>query len=203
MADRKSYGVWGDVWILEVHFYPHATRAGVEPVEVTRFTDEQNSAFYRSHAFHFDRPPSREDFIGLCAKYLPWTHGWELLEVLKNPDSPWPMVTSTQKADDSNIVDHDGLQVGRLYVRRHTVYAADGYDRAGIAIPHEVTTRVLNLVPKDRRIDASYLILQNGNRIQEKISKVAPNKRMVEMELRELLSAHGFIGKGSRKRSTK
>jgi len=183
------------MFTLTVHYYPEAAEAGVKPIEVCEYPEEHEPSHYRSHTFHFDKPPSRQDFLDMCYRFLPWTHVWEdnLLSLIKENVCGWPMLDCGQKAARQDVVDREGVKVGHLEVVRDYLVSAEGYDRNAIVIPHDDEEAVLNRIPKDRRTEADVALMDAENLVQERISLLEGQEVNIKAILREVLVQHGFL----------
>jgi hypothetical protein len=118
-----------DIWRLEVHFWPLALIANEEPYEVCGWIPKQQVGAYRAYAFLFDHPPSKEDFLAVCA-VLPWTAVWEdtLLPLLDLKENPWPQVAWVCKAAHTDLT-KEGRQIGRIEIDRQRIYQNETHPR--------------------------------------------------------------------------
>lgn len=184
-----------DCFKLTIHYYPNAALAGVHPFEPGGYPMDENPAYYRSHTFHFAKPPSRKDFLAMCRQCLPWTHVWEnsLLPLVDKNICEWPMLTFGRKRAETSIVDENGLKVGHMEVWRFDLVTAEGYDRSQINIDNNEIMSLVNRVAKDRRVDAEAVLLRNKHRIMERISLMDPDKVDTKDILRETLVKAGFL----------
>lgn len=138
-----------EVYRLTIKYWPQAVEAGVRPIEVLRFfgLDAPNPAYYTADHFIFKKPPSREDFLGVC-KTLYWTYGWEQTLFPLIESNPWPILDFMHKAADSKLLDEQGRHIGTIEVDREYVYDAQSYDRAVT-----ITCDVKDALTKDYRGD--------------------------------------------------
>lgn len=116
---------------------------------------------HRETVFHFQHPPSREDFIALTKK-LPWTSVWDdtFLPVVAEHD--WPMIDFAHKA--ASVFLPDG---GSLQVRKVSIYVNEKYTAPLVSI--DARDAVVRHLPADKRDDAHKVLRERENRIQERI----------------------------------
>ena len=186
---------YSEFWTLTVHYYPEAAKAGVRPIDKQWFSGEHEPCHYRSRSFHFNKPPSRRDFLTMVQMTYWAYHAWkdDLLPLIESGKADWPMVDYGHKAARANIIDADGLTVGELHVDRDYQYVAEGYDRIGIFVNCDDRNAVMNRIPKERRDNAYIATLDAGNRIQERISLADPSKVDVRKLIRDELTRAGFF----------
>ncbi len=161
-----------EFWTLTVHYYPKAAQAGVRPIDKQWYSGETEPCHYRSHKFHFSKPPSRADFL-VMVRGIPWAyHAWEkdLLPLIEGDTFGWPMVNISQKSADGDVIDASGLKVGHLDVDRNDCHDAKGYDRLAVVVYHTDADDVIKRLPKERRCDARKVIARAENRIMERIN---------------------------------
>ncbi len=203
------------IWRLTVHWYPHATAAGVQPVNLDGAACDRCSlaegkihrdAFYCSHEFQFVNPPSREDFV-LIVRSLPWAdHSWgnTLIPLIEAKTSQWPMIDYGHKASWADVFDSDGRKVGHLEVRREAVHQNQPYHTAFVTVDavNHATWRL-----GDKREAAKVAIWKNENWIQERTTDLARQEHempesFLGQVVREFLIKAGFVkAKPSRKRA--
>ncbi len=130
MPPKKEAGVErADCWNLVVHYYPRAALNDVKPTVILNFgqkyEEKDNPAYYQPHIFHFLNPPTKEEFLAVCAK-LPWTHIWDTtLLVLIRKTKKWPKIRVGFKSARIVLKTKDG-QVGELVIERITVWKNSG-----------------------------------------------------------------------------
>ena len=203
-----------EVWTLTIHWYPRAAEAGVTPCPSTFATiarefgqtGDVGPAYYNPHEFIFSAPPSREDLLALI-DCVPWMQAsfknaepslYRLMQDRRQ--NQVPVISVGYKAGDSPII-CDGREVGRIEVRRDTLYQNPGR-RTPLLTTSEATrfiTRRIRNVERQRK--ALALLETHKHRINEAIMDVAVRERVpAECEwtmlqgLADVLVEHGVIG---------
>lgn len=114
-----------DCWDLVVHYYPRAALNDVKPVVILNFSqayeEKDNPAYYTPHTFHFLNPPTKEEFLAVCAE-LPWTHVWDTcLLVLIRKSKKWPKIRVGFKRNSITLKTKHG-EVATIMIERTTVW---------------------------------------------------------------------------------
>lgn len=184
-----------EFWTLTVHYYPEAVKAGVRPIDKQWFSGEHEPCHYRSHSFHFNKPPSRKDFLRMVQRIYWAHHAWkdDLLPLIESGKADWPIVDYGHKAAQADIRDAEGKRVGHLKVDSEVMYDAEGYDRVATFILYDDEEAVINRVPKERRSDARIALMYAENRIQEAASLMDPDKVDFRKLIRAELTRAGFF----------
>ena len=126
----------------------------------------KNRADSFDYVFHFNKPPSREDFLKVCDG-IPWTSAWDFVSAVKSESVDWPMVSDTQKSADQKIINNEGVHVATVAVRRYKLYDVDGYDRFRVSEDWTVGDKVQRHLGESGNI----LLMNRTNRFRENLCK--------------------------------
>ena len=200
-----------EVWKLTIHWYPKAVIAGVSPCP-SRFatialeTGDVGPCYYNPHEFIFSNPPTREDLLALIDS-IPWMQATfrnnepSLYRLLQDRQrNQFPVISVGYKAGDTRILS-DGKEVGRIEVRRETIYSNQGC-RTPLLTTSEATQFIKRRIRNaDKRQMALSLLETHKHRINEAIMDVARREQVpAECEwtmfqgLADVLVEHGVIG---------
>ena len=118
-----------DCWDLIIHYYPQAALYNVKPIVVLNcgeaYKERDNPAYYRPYTFHFLKPPTKEEFLAVCAE-LPWTSVWDTtLLVLIRKTKKWPKIRVGFKRANITLRTKNGV-VGMLVIEKITVWKNEG-----------------------------------------------------------------------------
>lgn len=197
------------IWELQVHWYPEAAKAEVEPTDLGngarcdrcelakgQFND---AAFYMSYSFWFANPPSREDFLAVMRR-TPWAqHSYEkrgLLKIVADKKCPWPIIDSGHKAGWADIKDDQGSQLGKIDVRRHFATRNPKYGDPFVSLAEVKDVLRQHRIRGVSEVDAE---TWHGNAIRERILEISAQHDgqvsgpIISRAIREVLTEVGII----------
>lgn len=182
-----------ECWRLTVAYWADAVEAGVTPHKIHTFSLAPDPGGYAEHTFDFELPPTREDFLSVCAR-LPWTHGWNEGLIPAVERSPWPIIVTGRKAAQTTLRDAQNREVGRLDVGRHRCYRNRGYTRPSMFL-HVLGPMVLRGQNTAKIAECTKLLKEHDSSLRELIvSANVPEDYDAQAQiLREFLEQRGLL----------
>jgi hypothetical protein len=175
-------------YVLTVHFYPHAIKQNVEPVEVIAYTDVETPGRYRSHDFNFDHPPTPEDFKA--------QHAWNNSLIPALDINQWPYIGLGKKAASTEVIVQDygvDKKIGHLEVRKNDFYKNDQYP-SNIYVPHQLVDYLTKGYKGEARQELRQCIDSNELRIIGNVVKLSkdnksawPSEETIAVEIRKII----------------
>lgn len=194
-----------EIWRLTINYFPRAAAAGVTPISVNfgmLLSKEAESypAWYGTHEFFFQHPPTREDFInslnGMVWAQQAW--GDTLLPLIRDRRNQWPIINDWYKAGHTDITDDKGLKVARIDLDRVRITVNRPYYTLGITVDDR-NAFINRRVHHSKRDQAREIVRENEHRIRERVMEMAAERQDLPLRpdlmsaIEEVLAAAGII----------